>query len=110
MGCCGSVRIRSSKEFSYLVVAGVKERDGELPVIKRRYRVVSFVSEKSSEVVIRYVGDQGWFPRTTRWIEVYRVLPITEGEKNHRRFDLDTIFKDLDNDKAGKQIRRHCSI
>lgn len=100
----GAVRIRGSEGFSYLIIAGVKESDGLLPVIKRRHRVVSFGEKKDADSVIKYVIDQGWFPRNTRWIEVYRVLPVTEGEKNHRRFDLSTLFKDSDDeDRIRKQ-------
>jgi hypothetical protein len=100
----GTARSRSSEGFSYLIIAGVNESDGLLPVIKRRHRVVSFGEKKDTKSVIRYVVDQGWFPRNTRWIEVYRVLPVTEGEKNHRRFDLGTLFKESsDEDRVRKQ-------
>jgi hypothetical protein len=97
-------QVRGSEGFSYLIIAGVRESDGTLPVIKRRHRVVSFGEDKDIGAVIKYVVDQGWFPRNTRWIEVYRVLPVTEGEKNHRRFDLDTLFKESsDEDRFRKQ-------
>jgi hypothetical protein len=95
---CGLDRTRSSDGFSYLVIAGVNERDGLLPVVKRRYRVVAFSDKKDADSVIQYVVDQGWFPRDTKWIEVYRVLPVAECKKDHRRFDLSTLFKGLDNE------------
>jgi len=99
-----SARGRNLGEFSYLVIAGVKENDKLLPVIRRRHKVVSFLEKKDANSVIKYVISQGWIPRNTRWIEVYRVFPVTEGEKNYRRFDLDTLFKESsDEDRVRKQ-------
>lgn len=96
---CGVARCRCSDRFHYLVVAGAKEGSGLLPVIRRRHKVIDFAEEKDTDSVIRYVVAQGWFPRDTRWIEVYRVFPMVEEGKTHRRFDLDTLFKDSDDDE-----------
>lgn len=98
----GAARVLQPEEgFRYVVVAGVKE-PGVLPVIKRRHRMVSFRDEKETDKIIEYVVTQGWFPRDTKWIEVYRVVPMKGEGKPHRRFDLDTLFKETDDEKRAK--------
>jgi hypothetical protein len=76
-------------EHKYLVVVGIKgkSRDGLLPVIKKRMKMLTSDRKLTPEEVIDSAKIRDWIPADCRWYEVYELRPYSVEGCNPRRFD-----------------------
>lgn len=66
--------VENEGSYRYLVISG--ERTKGSPVVRRRYREVSFEGRKTKEQVVAYAVTQGWFRNDLDWVRVYQLVDM----------------------------------